>query len=78
MCDSIIINRGEVEIQTPRQFKNHFGFMPIIYEDSISEEEMDWCLCSCDLEKTFNTHKIPFKYGCGDYYVGELDLLPDF
>lgn len=78
MCDSIIINRGEVEIQTPRQFKNHFGFMPIIYEDSISEEEMDCCLCSCDLEKTFNTHKIHFKYGCGDYYVGELDLLPDF
>ena len=75
MCDSIIINRGEVEISTPREFKNHFGFMPIINEDSISEEEMDSCLCSCDLEETFKKNSIPFKLYWGDYYVGELDLL---
>lgn len=75
MCDSIIINRGEIEISTPRQFKKHFGFMPILYADSIEEEDMDFCLCCCDLEKTFQHREIPYKYDCGNYYVGELDLL---
>ena len=28
MCNIVVINRGEKEIETPRQFEEHFGFLP--------------------------------------------------
>jgi len=74
MCQTIYINKGEKEIESPRQFLEHFGFMPYkqIHYNSI---EMDCCLCQCDLEKTFNENKIPFKKHCGDFFVGKLELV---
>lgn len=71
MCDIIVINRGEKEIETPRQFQEHFGFLP---EKSIHYNSMDidCCLCQCDIEKTFMAKNIPFKKD-GDFYVGQLD-----
>ena len=73
MCQKVIINRGEKEIESPRQFEQHFGFLPDkeIHYDSI---DMDCCLCSCDIDATFKEKRI--EYGTcafGDYYVGELD-----
>lgn len=72
MCNIVVINKGEKEIETPRQFLEHFGFMPDkeIYHKSIG---MDYCLCQCDIEKSLNDNNIPFKTDCGDYYVGMLD-----
>jgi hypothetical protein len=71
MCNSIIINLGEKEIATPREFLEHFGFVPYDVEAVL----MDECLCYCDLEKTLNEHKIPFKNDCGDLYVGMLEKI---
>ena len=28
MCNIVVINKGEKEIETPRQFLEYFGFMP--------------------------------------------------
>jgi len=72
MCSTVVINRGEKEIETPRQFQDHFGFLPDkdIHYTAI---DMDSCLCQCDIESTFDTEGIDFKIGCGVFYVGQLD-----
>ena len=75
MCQTVVINRGEKGLGTPRQFLEHFGFMPILYEESYSEMDMDSCLCQADLDETFKQHNIPFKYDCMEYFVGQLELL---
>lgn len=76
MCQTVVINRGEKELVTPREFLEHFGFMPILYEESYSEINMDSCLCQVDLDETFKKNDIPFKCDCMEYFVGQLDLLP--
>lgn len=68
MCTIILINRGFKELTTPRQFKQHFGFLP----HSLYKIEMDYCLCQCDIEETLKANNIPFKTYCGDFFVGEL------
>ena len=72
MCNIVVINKGEKEIGTPRQFLEHFGFMPDkhIYYNSIG---MDECLCCCDVEKELKRNNIEYKKDCGDFYVGMLD-----
>ena len=74
MCNIVVINRGEKEIETPRQFEEHFGFSPDkdIHYNTI---EMDCCLCQCDIDKTFKENNIEYKKDCGDWYVGELDKV---
>lgn len=69
MCDIIVINKGEKEITSPREFKEHFGFD--VGED-IEEEWMDACLCNYFINEKFIEHKIPFEFD-GDYYI-EQDL----
>ena len=74
MCNIVVINKGEIEISTPKEFYKHFGFMPDtdVYLGKIG---MDDCLCNCDIEDTLNHQKIPFKKECGDIYVGLLDEI---
>lgn len=70
MCQKVIINRGEKEIESPNEFKQHFGFLPKDAENG----ELDLCMCNCDLDATFIENGI--EYGIcafGDYYVGDLD-----
>ena len=70
MCNKIFINKGEIEIETPQEFLDHFGFLPI-KEEYYNEIIMDSCLCQCDLEETFSQHKIAFKIDCMDFYIHE-------
>ena len=72
MCQILVINRGEKEIKTPRQFQEHFGFLPNIHE-KYNESELDMCLCSCDLDETFKEKEIEYARFMGDYFVGKLD-----
>ncbi len=74
MCNVVVINRGEKEIETPRQFQAHFGF-PAEKDTHYTEVTLDLCLCQCCLEETFKQNNIPFKFDGSDYYVGELDKL---
>lgn len=71
MCGIVVINRGEKEIGTPRQFEQHFGFKAP-KEDYYNEIDIDCCLCQVDVEKALNEHNIPFKTDCSDVYVGDL------
>ena len=59
MCQIIIINNGEVEIETPNDFKEFFGFNPLVkgYYNGIIG---DACLCQVDIENTFLQHGIEF------------------
>jgi hypothetical protein len=74
MCNIVVINRGEKEINTPLQFQEHFGFLPD-KDINYNTIEMDYCLCQCDIEETFKTKNIIFKKYCGDFYVGQLDEI---
>ena len=69
MCNIVVINKGEKEIGTPRQFLEYFGFIP----DISPIINMDECLCNYDIELIFNKNNIAYKKDCGDYYVGMLD-----
>ncbi len=77
MCNVIYVNRGEIEIETPRQFEAHFGFAP----DKLpyyNEVELDMCLCQVDYEAALTENNIPFKNYWGDTYIGEgLDEIKD-
>jgi hypothetical protein len=70
MCQIVVINKGEKEITTPQEFKDHFGFMPIT-NWAYNELMMDACLCQCEIEETLLEHKIPFVSDCGDIYIEE-------
>jgi len=82
MCKKVIINRGEYELSTPKEFKEYFGFLPtknqmfsIRDDEGYSENELEECLCSADLTKSLEQNKIEFKISWGDFYVGELTLV---
>jgi len=82
MCRMVVINRGEKEINTPREFKEHFGFLPkknelyALNENEVfSESELDECLCSADLVKTLRENKVNFRTYLGDVYIVELELV---
>ena len=74
MCRKIVINRGEINIETPKEFKKHFGFYPITEED-FNEPDLVGCMCPVYIAKTLKTHNIPYKMCGGDYYVGQLELV---
>lgn len=68
MCYKVIINRGDKEICTPREFEAHFGFAPLKNEvfsltedETFSEAEKDECLCSANLVKSLRDNNIKFK-----------------
>ena len=72
MCGILVINRGEKELSTPRQFAEHFGFYPVGFSPK-SPEELDACLCQCKIEETLKDHNIEFKRDYnGDWYIGDL------
>ena len=68
MCGKVIINKGEKEIETPQEFKDHFGF-EAPREEYYHTVDMDCCLCQVDIEKALTDHNIPFEKDCGDIYV---------
>ena len=72
MCGIVIINRGEKEIGTPKEFKEHFGFEAPKEED-YNTVDMNSCLCQVDVEKGLTDNNIQFKKDCGDIYVCDLD-----
>lgn len=82
MCKIIVINRGEKNITTPREFKDHFGFLPTKHEfyaltenEQFSENELDLCLCYTDIVLTLRKNEVLFKSYLGNIYVGELDFV---
>ena len=70
MCGIIVIKQGKKEIETPAQFKEHFGFFPII-DDFYNKMMLDCCLCQCDIEKTFKQKGIDFEKDFSDWYINE-------
>ena len=67
MCKIVVSSCG-TQIETPREFRDYFGYLPNKnrHYDTIEE---DCCLCQCDIEGTFNEIKIPFEIKAGDLYV---------
>ena len=71
MCVKVIINLGEKELETPRQFKRHFGFS-CSPQDNVDASLEDLCLCGWHIEEALQINKIPFKSDGDDIYVGKL------
>jgi len=68
MCNIVVINRGQKEISTPREFFKHFGFMPDL-DFNFDTQGMDECLCNCDIERELIKKGIEFTNDCGDIHV---------
>lgn len=76
MCTKILINRGEKEIQTVREFKEHFGADILIPADANDVVLDDCCLCQIDVGAELKRLNIPFAYDYCDYYIGEgIELI---
>lgn len=76
MCHILFINNGEKEIETPKQFREYFGF-DALKEKHYNSVEDECCLCQVDLDETFISKNIDYKFVRGDYYVGELNEVKE-
>lgn len=69
MCRTIFINKGEKDIETPRDFLEHFGFAAP-KSKHYNDVDLDSCLCQVDIEKAFKEKGINYvKDEMGDYYL---------
>jgi hypothetical protein len=71
MCNIIVINRGELEISTPKEFLDYFGFEAPV-EPHYSGVVMDACLCQVDVEGALKQHGIQYSVDCGDIYCDSI------
>lgn len=71
MCQMVIVNRGEIEIGTVKQFKEHFKVDVLIPDDAYDKIDEDCCLCQIDVEAELKKLGIPYAWDYCDYYVGE-------
>lgn len=67
MCTKIVVNLGELEIQSVKQFKEYFK---VEFTDP-SNIDSDCCLCQIDVGAELIKLKIPYAWDFRDYYVGE-------
>lgn len=74
MCYTIVINKGEKEIETPGEFLAHFGF-EAPREWCYNDVRMDGCLCQVDVKKALSDHDIPFRDGCMFIHVNTTDKI---
>jgi hypothetical protein len=64
MCQIVVVNKGEVEIETIQEFEDYF-------KTTLEDEDLfkDCCLCQIDVAKELNKLGIKHEYDCGDYYI---------
>lgn len=72
MCNTIIINNGEVEIETPQEFIDYFRAEPVKAE-MYSSVVMHACLCQIDVEESLRKLQLPYEYDGMDYNVNVAD-----
>ena len=72
MCGIIVVNKGEKEIETPRQFLEYFGFEAPM-ESYYKSVELDSCLCQVNIEDALKDHCVTYKKDCENYYVGLIE-----
>jgi hypothetical protein len=71
MCQKVVIDLGEKELQTVKEFKDYFKVELPIPENAEDVIVDDACLCQIDIESELKKLNIPFAYDYCDYYVGE-------
>lgn len=71
MCGVVVVNNGEKEIETPREFREYFGF-DAPRNKHYNNVDPDCCLCQVDVEKALTEQNMPFMRDCGDIYVENL------
>jgi hypothetical protein len=59
MCDIILINGGEVEIETVKQFNEFFNTKARMPKGSLPKDQ-DCCLCQIDIPKELTRLGLPF------------------
>lgn len=68
MCQTVIINDGEVEITTPAEFEAHFKVPPVRHR-AYKTMDPNGCLCQCDLDTTFGLLHVNYTKDCMEYHV---------
>lgn len=59
MCQTITVN-GEIEITTPKEFKDFFGKNLIDFNEDNNENLENGCLCGYEIEETLTSLGIEF------------------
>jgi len=68
MCQKIIVNRGEIEIESVGDLCRYFSLGNIESEGrKLNPSE---CLCPVDIEALLQYRKVPFIYTGGDCFIG--------
>ena len=75
MCQIIVINRGEKQIETPKQLIEHFNLsenqikkhLDLIEKEDIEKD--DCCICDIDLDLLFADLEVKYVEIDGDYYL---------
>lgn len=68
MCQKIVVNNGEHEIETPKEFVEYFKISPIVEKHYKGIVE-DACLCQIDIPKSLRLVDYEFTYDGFDYNV---------
>lgn len=74
MCLLIIINDGEIEIETPAEMKKHFGMTnnDLCMEHGYNHIDDHACLCQVAVEESLHDFGIAYTKEYGDIFV-EID-----
>ena len=68
MCNIIVINNGEIEIETPQDFIEYFKTEPV-KDEMYSDIILDACLCQIDVEASLQKIGIDYTWEGSDYYI---------
>ena len=70
MCSKLVVNRGDIEIETVKQFREYFNTELKIPDYAIDVVDDDCCLCQIDVETALKQMNVPYVYDFCDYYIG--------
>jgi hypothetical protein len=75
MCQTIVINRGERELDSVKDFEEYFNTEIEIPPNPTNADIIlkDCCLCQIDIPKELGKMGIEYKYDFVNYYVGDLE-----
>ena len=65
MCQTVVVDEGGVECQTPRELLKALPGLVLVKHNSCNNINMDECLCQVDLESTFARANLAWEHDGG-------------
>jgi hypothetical protein len=71
MCQIVILEKSREEIETPRQLLSFYPELKLIKNEMYDKIDLDSCLCTVELEETFDNGGIEWECCCMTYTIKE-------